>query len=176
MIVDNSCTVVPLEAQGHGEGGRLGLCGIVRVEVLNFDLLLVFIGIVEDNDLHGLLERLWVFEIYLEATLTEFILWSLASLVKLTVKSRVLGRWRSLSTLFCNFVSCSWRLYLEVDLLVLLLFALLLHKTFVPHFIIMLILLFLGCVLRLLTLQKLLVILLILQIRLDLSLRFSTST
>lgn len=148
----------------------------MSVKVLNLDLLLVLIGVVEHNDLHGLLERLRIFQIYHEATLAEFILWFLSRLVKLSVKLLEVSRWRSLGTLFGNLVSCTWCLYLEVDLLILLLLALGFGKTFVPHVIVMLLLLFLASVLRLLTLLELFIILLSLLVGLDLSSRFATST
>ena len=148
----------------------------MSVKVLNLDLLLVLIGVVEHNDLHGLLERLRIFKIYHEATLAEFILWFLSRLVELSVKLLEVSRWRSLGTLFGNLVSCTWGLDLEVDLLSLLLLALGLAKTFVPHVIVMLLLRLLASVLRLLTLQELFIILLCLLVSLDLSSRFSTGS
>jgi len=110
----------------------------VRVKVLNFDLLLVLVCIVEHEHLHGVLEGRWVLELNVEASGTEFVLSLLPSVSKLSIKLLEFGRWRSLCTLFGDFVGCSWCLNLEVNFLVLINLGSLLDETFIPYILIML--------------------------------------
>lgn len=144
----------------------------MSVELLDLDLLLVFVGVVEDDHLHRALELLRVLEVYREAALAEFVLWLLPGLLKLTVQFLEVSRWRSLCALLGDLVGGARRLDLEVDLLILFLLALWLQNAFVPHFILVLHLLLFGGILVLLTLEELFVILQRLRIGLLVCLRF----
>ena len=120
------------------------LSWIVRVKLLDLDLLLVFVGVVEDNDLHRAFEGCGVLEVYGEATLADFVLRFLPGLLELAVQLLEVGGRRSLCTFLSDFVGSTWGFNLEVDLLVLFIFALWFQNAFVPHFILMLCLLLLG--------------------------------
>lgn len=85
LIVNNSGSIVTLEAHGHGKRSGLSLCGIVSVKVLDLNLILVLLLIVENEHLHGVLEGGRVLEVDQEATLANLILRLLSSLDELGI-------------------------------------------------------------------------------------------
>jgi len=151
---------------------RLG--SVVRVKVFNFDLIFVLVGVVEHEHLHRVLERCWILEVDGETSLTEFVFGLLPSLCELSIELLEFSCWRSLRTLLSNLVGCTWCLNLEVDLLVLVLFAILFKDALIPYFILVLELLLFGLELVLLALEEFLVVLLSLLIRLFFSLGLAT--
>lgn len=175
LVVYNCGSVVSLQAHGHSEGSGLSLSGVVRVKLFNFDLIFVLVGVVEHEDLHGVLERRWVLEVDGEASLADLVLSLLPSLGKLSAEFLEFSRWRGLSALLGNFVGSTWCLNLEINFLVLILLAILFKDAFIPYFIFVLQLLLFGLKLILLAVEEFLVVLRILLICLLLSLGLATS-
>ena len=175
LVVYDCGSVVSLQAHGHSEGGGLSLSRVVCVKLFNFDLIFVLVGVVEHEDLHGVLERRWVLEVDAEAALPDLVLCLLPSLSKLSIEFLEFSWWRSLCALLGNFVGCTWCLNLEIDFLVLILLTILFEDAFIPYFIFVLQLLLLGLKLILLAVKEFLVVLCILLIRLLLSLGLAAS-
>lgn len=137
LTVNYSCTVVSLKAQGHCEGGSLRLGGVVSVEVLHFDLILVLIDILEHQHFHCVLERSWIFEINRKASITDFVLWLFSGFLELLGELGVFSSGWGLGTLLSYLVGSSWSFNFEVNLLILLVLVLLNHDALVSNFIIM---------------------------------------
>lgn len=76
LVIDDGGTDLGLKGHGHRHGCSLGLLGVLRVELLLLDGLLVqgTSGVIENDDMHCVLKFGRVLERNLEATLAELVL------------------------------------------------------------------------------------------------------
>ena len=54
----------------------------MSIKLLNLDFLLILLRVVENNNLHGALELLWVLEVDGKATFAKLVVWLLTSFLK----------------------------------------------------------------------------------------------
>jgi hypothetical protein len=82
LVVNDSSSHFCLESHSHHQSTGLGLFWIFRIEFLNFDRGLVFLW--KSNNLHGVLEKLWILQRNLETTLSKGIFFLGSSILELS--------------------------------------------------------------------------------------------
>lgn len=108
LVVYDRCSNVSLQGQGHCKGGSLGLCGIMCIELFDFNFSFILIRIIEDDDFHWAFERSWVLEVNEETSFADFVLGFLSCLSQWCFKFCEFFRLNSLSSFFSNLVCSTW--------------------------------------------------------------------